>query len=348
MLTIDGVGEWATTSVGDRRRQRPRHSQGNPFPAFARPALFGVHLLHRLQGQLRRIQADGPRALRRAATTPSSFCDNLIDLKPDGSFRLNLDYFDYCTGLTMTNERFRRAVRRAAARAEDSLTPKRHGPRRLDPGGARGGRAAADAQRSRTKPAWRISASPAAWRSTASPTARSCATAISSNIWIQPAAGDAGGALGAALAAYHISRRPAAHSRQRPRRHVGRLSRPGVQPGRDRTRGLTTAGRALQELDAERMMRDDGAGARRRQGGRLVSGTHGVRPARARRPLDPRRSALADHADEAQPEGQIPRELPAVRAGGAARGRLPNGSSSTSTAPTCCWSPTSRRTAAAP
>ena len=57
-----------------------------------------------------------------------------------------------------------------------------------------------------------ISASPAASRSTASPTARSCATARSSNIWIQPAAGDAGGALGAALAAYHQFMRPAAHA----------------------------------------------------------------------------------------------------------------------------------------
>ena len=45
--------------------------------------------------------------------------DNLIDLKPDGSFRLNLDYFNYCTGLTMTNAAFHRAVRRAAAQSRD-------------------------------------------------------------------------------------------------------------------------------------------------------------------------------------------------------------------------------------
>ena len=42
--------------------------------------------------------------------------DHLIDLKDDGTFRLDLDYFDYCTGLTMTNEPVRRAVRRPAAR----------------------------------------------------------------------------------------------------------------------------------------------------------------------------------------------------------------------------------------
>ncbi len=68
VLTMDGVGEWATTS---RRRRRSGNElemhAGDPLPALARPALFRLHLLHRLQGQLRRVQGDGPRALRRAA-----------------------------------------------------------------------------------------------------------------------------------------------------------------------------------------------------------------------------------------------------------------------------------------
>ena len=67
VLTMDGVGEWATTSVALGTRQAPRYRQGNPFPAFARIAVFGLHLLHRLQGEFGRIQTDGPRALRRAA-----------------------------------------------------------------------------------------------------------------------------------------------------------------------------------------------------------------------------------------------------------------------------------------
>ena len=54
---------------GARRGQHARDRQGDPFSALARPALFGLHLLHRLQGQFRRIQADGARALRRAAAT---------------------------------------------------------------------------------------------------------------------------------------------------------------------------------------------------------------------------------------------------------------------------------------
>ena len=66
VLTMDGVGEWATTSVGIGDGNDLHDLQGDPLSAFARPALFGLHLLHRLQGQFRRIQGDGPRALRRA------------------------------------------------------------------------------------------------------------------------------------------------------------------------------------------------------------------------------------------------------------------------------------------
>ena len=58
----------------DRRRHGPgqpdQHRQGDPLSAFARPAVFGLHLLHGLQGQRRRIQGDGPRALRRAEVCP--------------------------------------------------------------------------------------------------------------------------------------------------------------------------------------------------------------------------------------------------------------------------------------
>ncbi len=73
VLTMDGVGEWATTSAGDRARQRTHDRQGNPFSAFARPALFGLHLLHRLQGQFRRVQGHGARALWRAEIRADHF-----------------------------------------------------------------------------------------------------------------------------------------------------------------------------------------------------------------------------------------------------------------------------------
>ncbi len=105
--------------------------------------------------------------------------DKLIDLKADGSFRLDLGYFDYCTGLTMTNDKFAALFGEPARTPEKLLTPVPHGHRRLRPGGDRGGDAAADALARCARPAPRTSASPAAWRSTASPTARCCATAAS-------------------------------------------------------------------------------------------------------------------------------------------------------------------------
>ena len=111
------------------------------------------------------------------------------------------------------------------------------------------------------------------------------------SIWIQPAAGDAGGALGAALAAYHVLQRPAAQARRPARRHGRRLSRARPSTTTRSQQRLTSGRRAASTvLDDDAADRRDRAGARRRQGGRLVPGPHGVRPARARRPLDPRRS----------------------------------------------------------
>ena len=67
VLTMDGVGEWATTTVGDRPRRATGAEKRDPLPPFAGAALFGRHLLSGLQGQQRRIQDHGARPLRRAA-----------------------------------------------------------------------------------------------------------------------------------------------------------------------------------------------------------------------------------------------------------------------------------------
>src|SRR5262249_28536953 len=82
------------------RRQEPQHPPRNPFPAFARPLVLGVHLLSRLQGKLRRVQGDGEPSFAQLIR------DKLIEIKPDGSFNLDLIYFDYCTDLRMCNEKF--------------------------------------------------------------------------------------------------------------------------------------------------------------------------------------------------------------------------------------------------
>ena len=67
ILTFDGVGEWATASMGVGRGSEIRLDPRATLPAFAGAALLRLHLLLRLQGQQRRVQADGPRPLRRAA-----------------------------------------------------------------------------------------------------------------------------------------------------------------------------------------------------------------------------------------------------------------------------------------
>jgi carbamoyltransferase len=129
--------------------------------------------------------------------------DNLIDVKPDGSFRLNMDYFAYCTALTMTNRRFD-ALFGGPPRAEDEILTQRHMDLAasiqevLEDVVLKMTRALA------AETGERISVWRAASRSTAWPTERSCAMGDFGNIWIQPAAGDAGGALGAALTAYHL------------------------------------------------------------------------------------------------------------------------------------------------
>ena len=105
VLTMDGVGEWATTSVGIGNGNQLQifkeihfpHSLGLLYSAFTYYTGFKVN-----SGEYK-IMGLAPYGEPKYA---AAIFDNVIDLKPDGSFRLNLDYFDYCTGLTMTNSRF--------------------------------------------------------------------------------------------------------------------------------------------------------------------------------------------------------------------------------------------------
>ena len=160
-------------------------------------------------------------------------------------------------------------------------------------------------------------------------------------IWIQPAAGDAGGALGVALSLWHRHLRQAAHQpRGAPARGSGRrpcASAGGAARYADGMNG-SYLGPQFREAEIAALRRRaaagsarrvDRAGARRRsrraagggEGRRAAAGPHGVRAARARRPLDHRRRAVAEDAVGDEPEDQVPRVVPAVRAGGAARAR---------------------------
>ena len=229
IITVDGVGEWATTSVGVRRgRARVELLLGAPLPPTPRPALQRLHLLHRLQGQLRRVQAHGPRPLRRAPSTPTLIKDKLVEIREDGSFHPG----HVLLRLPRRPADDQRPLRRpssAAPRASPRGVPigkREMEPRPLHPGrdGRRSwGEGGSEAARRPDGEAARASAWRAAWRSTASPTASSSAAALFDDIWVQPAAGDAGGALGAALYAWYqvmgrdLPRKARRHARLRMR-----------------------------------------------------------------------------------------------------------------------------------
>ena len=199
---MDGVGEWATTSAalgrGNQlemiREIRFPHSLGLLYSAFTYYTGFKVN-----SGEYK-VMGLAPYGEPRYA---GKILDNLIDQKSDGSFRLNMDYFDYCTGLTMTNSRFDALFGGPPRKAEESLTQ-----HHMD--------LAASVQTVLEEVVLRMSralADETGMRNLclAGGVALNCVAngkilrdGRFDRIWIQPAAGDAGGALGAALAACHL------------------------------------------------------------------------------------------------------------------------------------------------
>jgi carbamoyltransferase len=121
ILTIDGVGEWATTAVGIGRGRDLKllkelhfpHSLGLLYSALTYYTGFKVN-----SGEYK-VMGLAPYGEPRYAQL---IFDYLIDLKEDGSFRLNQEYFDYCTGLTMTNDRFDELFGGPARRPEERVT----------------------------------------------------------------------------------------------------------------------------------------------------------------------------------------------------------------------------------
>jgi carbamoyltransferase len=201
VLTLDGVGEWATSSAGIGRGSELAitkeihfpHSLGLLYSAFTYYTGFKVN-----SGEYK-VMGLAPYGEPRYAKT---ILDNLIDLKPDGSFRLDLSYFDYCTGLTMTNERFDALFGGPPRKPEVWLTQ-----REMD--------LAASIQAVTEEVMLRMARALAAETRMqnlclAGGVALNCVAngkilrdGAFRNIWIQPSAGDAGGAIGAALATYH-------------------------------------------------------------------------------------------------------------------------------------------------
>ncbi len=202
VLTMDGVGEWATTSAAMGSGKNLDvfqeihfpHSLGLLYSGFTYYTGFKVN-----SGEYK-VMGLAPYGEPKYKKL---ILDKLIDLKPDGSFRLDLSYFDYCTGLTMTNERFS-ALFGEPVRAPDKLLTNFH----MD--------VAASIQAVLDEVVLRLTRGLAKKTGAknlclAGGVALNCVAngkvlrdRAFENIWIQPAAGDAGGAVGAALAAVHI------------------------------------------------------------------------------------------------------------------------------------------------
>ena len=201
ILTVDGVGEWATSTIGHGRGNhveilselRFPHSLGLLYSAFTYYTGFrvnsGEYKLMGLAPYGKPVYVD-------------LILDKLLDLRDDGSFRLNLDYFGYLDGLTMTNNRFDELFGGPPRKSESDLSE-----REMD--------IAASIQvvteeivlkmarhaRAMTGEKQLCMAGGVALNCVAN--GRLLREGIFDDIWIQPAAGDAGGALGCALVAWH-------------------------------------------------------------------------------------------------------------------------------------------------
>jgi carbamoyltransferase len=202
VLTMDGVGEWATTSAAIGRGNRLEvhkeihfpHSLGLLYSAFTYYTGFKVN-----SGEYK-VMGLAPYGEPRFK---EKILENLIDLKPDGSFRLDMSYFNYCTGLTMTNGRFDALFGAPPRKPEERLTDFH-----MD--------LAASIQAVTDEAVLRLARSlgkETGMRNLclAGGVALNCVAngkvlrdGCFDQIYIQPAAGDAGGALGAALVGYHL------------------------------------------------------------------------------------------------------------------------------------------------
>ena len=240
VLCLDGVGEWATTStwLGDGASLKPLweidfpHSLGLLYSAFTYFTGFKVN-----SGEYK-LMGLAPYGESKYA---GLILDKLLDLKDDGTFRLDMQYFNYCTGLTMTNERFDELFGGPPRKPESELTQ-----REMD--------IAASIQVVTEEVVLRLArtlheetgekslclAGGVALNCVAN--GRLLREGPYEDIWIQPAAGDAGGAAGAAAVAWH-------GYDQQPRNPIG------GGPAIDRMRGSYlgpgyTSGQIRAELDA--------------------------------------------------------------------------------------------------
>ena len=202
ILTLDGVGEWATTTVSIGKKNEIKmikeinfpHSLGLIYSAFTYYTGFKVN-----SGEYK-VMGLAPYGEPKYKDI---IVNNLMDIKDDGSFRLDMSYFNYATGLTMTNKKFSNLFGQPVRDPKKNPLTQFH----MD--------IAASIQAVTEEIVLKISQSIASEYKIknlclAGGVALNCVAngkilknKIFDNIWIQPAAGDAGGSLGAALAYWH-------------------------------------------------------------------------------------------------------------------------------------------------
>ena len=202
ILTLDGVGEWTTTSyaLGNGNHLTVRkeihfpHSLGLLYSAFTYYAGFKVNSgEYKLMGLAPYGEPKYSKKIK----------ENLISIRDDGSFRLDMSFFDYCTGLTMTSRKFNKLFGGSPRLPESEITQKE-----MD--------LAASIQKVTEEIILKLAKSIRSETGEknlclAGGVALNCVAngilvkeKIFDNIWIQPAAGDAGGSLGAALAVWYL------------------------------------------------------------------------------------------------------------------------------------------------
>jgi carbamoyltransferase len=201
ILTIDGVGEWATTTIGKGSGARAElleelrfpHSLGLLYSAFTYYTGFKIN-----SGEYK-VMGLAPYGQPKYV---QAILDNVVDIKDDGSLKLNLEYFNFVGGLTMTSEKFHSLFGGPPRQPESRL-----GQREMDL--ARSIQEVVEiamlrlARRARAQTGERALCMAGGVSLNCVGNGRILREGIFDDIWIQPAAGDAGGALGAALAIWH-------------------------------------------------------------------------------------------------------------------------------------------------
>ncbi len=201
IITADGVGEWTTTSIGSGngnqitllKEIRFPHSLGMLYSAFTYYTGFKVN-----SGEYK-VMGLAPYGEPKYVQT---ILDHLVDIKEDGSFKLNMKYFNYAAGLTMTNGKFNKLFGGKPRKPESTLTQKEMDlARSVQEVTEMVMIRLAHHAREITGSKNLCLAGGVALNCVAN--GRILRENIFDRIWIQPAAGDAGGALGAALAVWY-------------------------------------------------------------------------------------------------------------------------------------------------